>query len=826
MIDEGDTLDSASSFSKPPPREPAESRGPARPPASIDPDAATMPVRESDSGVLGGNGAATYRLIKILGEGGFGSVWQARQTAPLQRDVAIKVLKRGMDTDAIVARFSAERQALAVLDHPSLAKVYDAGTTPEGLPFFAMEFVAGEPLDSYADKHKLSVRQRVELLIQVAEAVQHAHSKGLIHRDLKPPNILVTAEGTGHRAKVIDFGIAKVVNSALSGDSATMVGQILGSPDYMAPEQAAPGAVDIDTRADVWALGVVLYELITGSTPFQKGLLRSSGLEEWQRQLREVVPAKPSTRIRTASSAAAGQSSHDLAQRRGAASRELISTVHGDLDWIIMRCLEKERERRYASAVALAEDLRRYLRGDAVEAGPPTVRYRLGKVLRKYRVAVGFAAAAVLMLIASSVVSTALWQKSERQRSKAQATLDAIIEALDQANPEEGGSTAIALAGFLGNVEEEAQQLAVTEPVTAASFLHAIGSLRVTALEFEGAERALALAVELRRASVNDPAVGTSLLASSHHQHARSLYFLRRLNEAAAEYEEAIALWDPDHDAAARAESLLHLASVYARLEDRERSKATFDAAIAHMEAVHGPMGAKVADAYFARGRQARDQGRLQDAESDYTKTLEILTATTTEPDYRLGQALRHLGEIQAMQGLTATATGNYARGLTNLVGQLGDDHSTVCSTRDDFAELLLKAERLEYALTVARDSLASRRRMADKPKNVLKTLIICGRAAARAGETKLARQFLEEALSMRRALEPNGGLQTGEIAILLAEAHAAAGTSSTEISPLIAEALEEAVRAGAAGVPLAEQAERLRNSRASDPTPSVGNTL
>ncbi len=788
MIDEGATLDSAAVPPDPPER---------RPTNPSDADAVTMPVRESSTRSLGGGGASEYQMVKILGEGGFGSVWLARQTAPLQRDVAIKVLKRGMDSEAIVARFNAERQALAVLDHPSLAKVYDAGTTKEGLPFFAMEFVAGEPIDAFADRHTLTIRQRIDLVIQVAEAVQHAHTKGLIHRDLKPPNIIVTREGTGYRAKVIDFGIAKVVNAATSGESATLVGQVLGSPDYMAPEQAEPSGidVDIDTRVDVWALGVVLYELLTGSLPFQKGLLRTAGIEEWRRQLRESVPQRPSTRIRTGTGLPANTDPSTLAEHRGIQPRELASTLHGDLDWVVMRCLERDRERRYAGPSALADDLRRYLRGDPVEAGPPTVRYRAGKFLRKYRVPVAFASVALVMLVVALVVSVTQLRESERQRARAKATLISITEAMGKASPEQGGSTAIDFGRFLKNVEQEARELAAEEPATASAFLHEIGALRVTARDFDGAKSALEQAIALREAVVDDPEVGPSRLAASHHEYARALFFLDRVKEAAQEYEAAMALWNIESDKAQRAESMLHLSSVYARLEDHERSAASFEVAIALMREAHGPAHVKLADAYYARALQSRKAGRLEEALRDLTESLAILTPQASDKDYRVGQALRRLGDVQAQRGQLASACGNYARALPHLQGQLGDDHATVCDTRDEYGELLLRADRPQEALAVAREALASRRRLGDKPAKVVGTLDLCGRAALAANEPREAKTFLEEALATQRAVAPGGGLKTGEIALLLADAILRSGAPQSEALPFIREAIEEGSR-------------------------------
>ncbi|MEO0588846.1 MAG: serine/threonine-protein kinase, partial [Planctomycetota bacterium] len=284
-----------------------------------------------------------YRILEPLGEGGFGLVYRAEQAEPVRRQVALKVIKPGMDSKAVVSRFDAERQALALMDHPSVAKVYDGGVTDEGRPFFAMELVKGEPITTHCDRQKLGVRARVELFIRVCEAIQHAHHKGVVHRDLKPSNILVEYKDGNATPKVIDFGVAKALHQRLTEATIfTGQGQMIGTPEYMSPEQAEMSGTDIDTRSDVYSLGVLLYELLTGVRPFEAQTLRRVALAEVQRIIREVDPPRPSTRL----SAQADQAATIAATRRTEV-KGLSGTLRRDLDWVIMKCLEKDRMRRY-----------------------------------------------------------------------------------------------------------------------------------------------------------------------------------------------------------------------------------------------------------------------------------------------------------------------------------------------------------------------------------------------------------------------------------------------------------------------------------------------
>ncbi len=367
--------------------------------------------------------AGRFKLRQKLGEGGMGEVWVADQAAPVQRRVAIKVVRPGLDSEPMLARFDQERQALALMDHPNIAKVLDAGEA-DGRPYFVMELIKGVPITEYCDRARLSPRERLALFVPVCEAVQHAHQKGVVHRDLKPSNILVALYDGRPVPKVIDFGIAKATGPRLTDRSIyTEVGALIGTLEYMAPEQAELNNLDIDTRADVYALGAILYELLTGSVPFSRQELQAAGFLEMLRVIREVEPARPSTKLSKSGTLPS------VADVRRIDPQKLVSLMRGELDWIILKCLEKDRGRRYQAASGLARDLERYLADEPVEACPPTAGYRLRKFARKYRTPMVVAGAFLLLLVAAVVAST--WQ-AVRATSAEKVAKSAGLEANQQ----------------------------------------------------------------------------------------------------------------------------------------------------------------------------------------------------------------------------------------------------------------------------------------------------------------------------------------------------------------------------------------------------------
>ena len=383
--------------------------------------AGTTPADSPGGYVAGQVIAGRYTLLEVLGEGGMGSVYRADQTQPVRRQVALKMIKIGRDSRAVLARFDAERQALALMDHPNIARVYDGGTTATGQPFFVMELVSGVPITSYCDRRRLSVRARLELFVSVCQAVQHAHQKGIIHRDLKPGNVLVSEVDGRPTPKVIDFGVAKATDFKLTDQSLGDTGVIVGTPMYMSPEQADPSSMDIDTRTDVYALGVVLYELLAGSPPIDAKQFKRGAILEMLRMVREVDPPRPSTKVSTAEALPSIAASRDLAPEH------LKRALRGDLDWIVMKALEKDRGRRYETANGFAADISRHLAYEPVLAAPPSRGYRLRKFTGRHRGAV-IAATLVVMALVGGIAGTT-WGLFRAENRRVEAELARAAEA-------------------------------------------------------------------------------------------------------------------------------------------------------------------------------------------------------------------------------------------------------------------------------------------------------------------------------------------------------------------------------------------------------------
>jgi serine/threonine protein kinase/tetratricopeptide (TPR) repeat protein len=470
--------------------------GPEKIKATMKLDLAIEPVDE-----IIGQKIGRYKILEKVGEGGCGVVYVAEQSEPVRRRVALKVIKLGMDTKAVVARFEAERQALAMMDHPNIAKVLDAGATDSGRPYFVMELVRGIKLTEYCDQNRLSTVQRLNLFIQICNAIQHAHQKGIIHRDIKPNNILVTLHDGVPVPKVIDFGIAKATEGRLTEATVyTKLHQFIGTPAYMSPEQAEMSGLDVDTRSDIYSLGVLLYELLTGRTPFDAQELVSLGIDAMRRRIRDQEPLRPSTRLATLQ----GEELTTTAQHRSVETTRLVKLLRGDLDWIVMKCLEKDRTRRYETASGLTLDLQRHLRMEPILARPPGKFYRLQKTIRRNKLAFAAAAAILAAVVAGGVLSS--WQAVRASRARRQAeiinrflTEDLLYQATPEANSRDKKVTMEEAVGRAAQLMEQDSEIAGQPEVEAALRL-AIGTTYEKLGIYDIAERHLRRAVTLRQA--------------------------------------------------------------------------------------------------------------------------------------------------------------------------------------------------------------------------------------------------------------------------------------------------------------------------------------
>ena len=426
---------------------------------------------ELPSSNVEGRSIGPYQLIKRIGEGGMGQVWLAQQTAPLQRQVALKLIRWGMYDDTLLHRFQSERQSLAVMDHPSIAKVFDAGATAEGQPYFVMEYVGGVPITDYCDQKQLKIRERLELFLKVCEGVQHAHQKAIIHRDLKPANILVTEVDGKPVPRIIDFGLAKAIGADVAAEPLhTRIGGFVGTPGYMSPEQCDPAARDIDTRTDVYSLGVVLYVLLTGSLPFDAKEWKNKPLDEVLRQLREEDPERPSTRVSTDR-----ETSTSIAAARSTEPKHLATLLHGDLDWIAMKAVEKDRARRYGTPSDLAADIRRYLKNEPIAARPASLSYRVHKYVRRHRYSVATAGVLLVLLIAFGVIQNLQLRKTKRERDRADRIADFMTQVFKVSDPTERVGNKVTAQELLEKASKDIDTGLSGDPELQSRMMHVMG---------------------------------------------------------------------------------------------------------------------------------------------------------------------------------------------------------------------------------------------------------------------------------------------------------------------------------------------------------------
>lgn len=688
-----------------------------------------------------GERIGNYKLLQQIGEGGFGVVWMAEQERPVRRRVALKIIKLGMDTGQVVARFEQERQALAMMDHPNIAKVLDAGATDTGRPYFVMELCKGDSITDYCDKHSLPIRERLALFVQVCLAVQHAHQKGLIHRDIKPSNILVRTQDDRAHAKVIDFGIAKATASKLTEKTLfTEHRQLIGTPEYMSPEQAE-GSLDIDTRTDVYSLGVLLYELLTGSTPFDAKKLRSAAYGEIQRIIREEDPPNPSTRLSQSSSTLIG-----VAAARHSEPRKLGSIIRGELDWIVMKSLEKNRQRRYATAQGLAADVERYLGGEAIVAAPPGAAYRVRKFVNRHRgpvAAAGLVSTALIIGLAGT-----LWQASNVRKER-----DAAIAA------KEAETQARQAAATLAASEARQRKLAENNEQKAEAIntflLEMLGSadLREMGRDVKVSE-ALGKAADKAGTTLNDqPEVQASvrrILGST---------FLSIGMPDAAEPQvlAAMELSGKLHgtESAEYARTLLDLSKLKLQRGDQAAAADAADRAAKIYAKILGPTNPKTLS---ARGQYANSLpliGKAQESVDVLTEILDLTTKAGARESREgrimvnsLAVSLHHLGKLNEAEALYREAVDISAR-------LDGPEHPDTLTTRMNLASMLQARRKLAEAEPMMAESYALVRKVFGDSHTT--TAIAATNLASlydTTGKFKEAMSLYEESLNIRRRAE------------------------------------------------------------------------
>ena len=704
-----------------------------------------------------------YHLLQKLGEGGMGEVWVAEQDKPIHRRVALKLIKAGMDTRQVIARFESERQALAMMDHPAIAKVFDAGETEDGRPYFVMEHVQGVPITAYCDQNRLTTLERLELFKHVCEGVQHAHQKAIIHRDLKPSNILVAIQDGGAVPKIIDFGVAKATSQSLTERTMyTELGMMVGTPEYMSPEQAEMSGQNIDTRTDVYSLGVILYELLVGALPFDSKELRRAGYDEIRRKIREEDPPKPSTRLSTM-----GEASTAEAQKRRTERPALIRQIRGDLDWITMKTLEKDRTRRYGSPSELAADIDRYLHHQPVVACPPSTVYKARKFVRRHRFGVGVTSAIAILLAAFSVTTAiqahriALERDRANQEAKTSRQVsEFLVELFQVADPEEGQGRDISAREILDRGSKKVATELRDQPAVRATMLNTMGKVYRNLGLFDRALDLTQESLDIRQKMF--PAESAEIVASLS---TLGVVKMDKGDYPAAEtlMQQALAInrkiLGPEHiDVAA---SLNNLGSLRFATGDWKGSEQYFREALAMHRKLLGDESLPIATDLNDLAMVLNYQEKFEESEALYRESLAIRRKRLGGDHPLIAQSVNNLAMSYLRQKKYAEAEPMFQEALTINRKAVGEVHPVVASNLNNLALVYLEQGQADRAEGYFRQVLALDRKIhGENHPKVAQTLQSLGAALLKEKKYKEAEESLRQAVTIKLMTFPEAHWQ------------------------------------------------------------------
>ena len=624
-----------------------------------------------------------YRILQKIGTGGMGEVYEAVQEKPLRRRVALKIIKWGMDTEQVVLRFESERQALALMDHPNVARVYDAGATEQGRPYFVMELVKGIPVTEFCDESQLPLDDRLELFIQICRGVQHAHQRGIIHRDIKPSNILVSDQEGVATPKIIDFGVAKATSQQLTEETVfTELGQWIGTPEYMSPEQAGMSGFDIDTRTDVYSLGVLLYELLVGVQPFTPDELRSSGFDEMRRKIREQDPPRPSTRVTTT-----GKTSPKMAERLRTDPPTLARSLRGDLDWIVMKALEKDRNRRYGFPAELAADLERHLKDEPVFASPPSTSYRVRKFVRRNRLAVTAALIIVIAVAAGILGTTAGWLRARQEAEAARRVSDAMVSMYGDLNPITTRGGASTPVDILDRAVEKVELELANNPLIQARLMTTLGHVFKDLGSYDRARPLLEQAAEIRRREIGamhpDYAMSISVLGDLLSDMGDFEGSQRLHEQALSIRRHALGAADPTV-----AWSLRSLGHVHRNLGEYETARTLFQESVEILEKAEGDHRHDVSVTLHSQALLAMDCGDFEQARDLMERCLAIRERVLHPNHPAIAECVSDYARISFRLGDHTRAIDLTARALSIYQQVFGAHHRRTVMTTAQLAVL------------------------------------------------------------------------------------------------------------------------------------------